>query len=70
MKWTTKKPTVEGVYWHRRNEKAKPRIVEIGNGELWGAKDKLYVYWMGSDQDAKLDTCDGEWLGPIQPEEK
>lgn len=60
--WTTEKPTTPGWYWWRRNNEA-PKVLEI---KEWGDG---YLDAHGVGLVWSVNNLDGEWQGPIVPEE-
>lgn len=57
MKWTKERPTVEGWYWYRDDNRAAQIV---GVGKRAGFMDGKVV---------ELDELSGEWAGPIPPPE-
>lgn len=62
MKWTAEKPTVSGYYWYRRDELDRPCILEA-----WCEGN--HVFFVGNAMAPALDKMDGQFLGPIHPQE-
>ena len=61
--WTRNQPTAKGFYWYRPvHYAAPPQILEIGSGmslpRIVLNTDRFY-----------LSQWDGEWLGPITPDD-
>lgn len=67
MIWTTVKPTKPGWYWWRVPHCAD-QIVEIILGGGRNSK-RLWVIRQGCGTTTRLDQIDGEWQGPLEPEE-
>jgi hypothetical protein len=66
MTWTTEKPNLVGVYWHRATPAAHSHPVKIYNvGTIF------YVWPVEDDARAnvtvQLEDCSGEWAGPMEP---
>lgn len=71
MKWSRIVPRVEGVYWWRENAKGKADVVKLIKRTVAGP---LWVEVVGreyaTEAHAVSSWAQGQWLGPIQPEEK
>lgn len=71
VKWTKTVPTVEGLYWWREDPKSKAEVLKLVKRTIAGP---LWVEVLGSDRVTEAHPvsswAQGQWLGPIQPEEK
>ena len=65
--WTTEKPSGPGWYWWREryNFEAVPEMAEV-----YSLRDKLRVKFHSRKLYLFVDKADGEWQGPIVPEEE
>jgi hypothetical protein len=64
MDWTTKKPTKEGFYWIRFEE----RFEHLGVVEITRIDGMLHIFFPGGDENYELVDCfDAEWYGPLEP---
>ena len=62
MNWTAEKPTISGIYLHRKNETDRVSAVEV-----W--YEGGYVFRVGTSTCELLADVDGQFLGPIHPQE-
>lgn len=63
LTWTSKKPTVPGTYWHRRNEHVEIMVIRAAKNHLWATGlDQCGLFSQGS-----LKAFDGDWAGPLEP---
>ena len=66
MSWTTERPKLIGVYWHRATPAAQSHPVKIYN-----VGTHFYVWPIEEDGRAnitvRLEDCSGEWAGPMMP---
>lgn len=54
-----------GFYWYLEANQP-PTIVEVAKEEFSNAPH-LYVYFVGTDCDAPLARCQGQFIGPLVP---
>ena len=62
QRWSKERPKEAGWYWYRND--SEPCILNIDWSEL---AERLYV---NCDGDDVLENYDGEWQGPITPNEE
>ena len=66
MSWTTERPKLVGVYWHRATPASLSHPVKI-----YSVGTLFYVWPIEEDARAgitvRLDVCSGEWAGPMVP---
>lgn len=63
MKWTSEKPTAPGWYFYREPNRNRSGVVHV-------TLDMNRLVWFTGDATAEyMDDCNGEWQGPISPEE-
>lgn len=62
MKWTSDKPTQDGLYWlySPKDFKEKVSIVKINI-------KRKFVYFLGWEVKELLNTIEGLWYGPLSP---
>lgn len=65
QRWSTQKPTVPGWYWWRWKGEVRAIQLAVLPGSTTG---KMYVKGGISVPINALD-CDGEWQGPLTPNE-
>ena len=77
MTWTTVKPTKAGWYWWKRADfpAEMVRIIEGDFHDLGPSQHGLFMFGFRDHPDEgviinycfRLDTCGGEWAGPLEP---
>lgn len=66
QRWTRSKPTEPGWYWWRDHVHGIPTMIEVeGDGS---DVEPLIVRWDCAD-DEPVEQMDGEWQGPLSPNE-
>lgn len=60
--WTRKKPTAAGFYWFKYDFTYIVEIVDVDG--------KLEVWFHGNEMQSPITYLDGEWLGPISPDDR
>ena len=67
MDWTTEKPTKEGFYWIRFEERDE-WSEHLGVVEIARIDELLHIFFPGGDENYELvDRFDAEWYGPLEP---
>jgi hypothetical protein len=66
MHWTLQKPTTPGLYWYRSQQNTAPQDFQTFKIEWDGRKHHWLAQTIGRGIVA-LDSCNGEWYGPIAP---
>ncbi|HYE75839.1 MAG TPA: hypothetical protein VEF04_21020 [Blastocatellia bacterium] len=64
-RWTTTKPTATGYYWFKAPRSIQPCVVQIT--QLYDLP--LEVFFIGNEKGFDLAKIDGQWQGPITPQE-
>ena len=63
LTWSTKKPTVPGLYWYWKSLGLRAYIVEVElEGDTLTVDDKNSDYCRGA-----VATIEGQWAGPLLP---
>ena len=62
LTWTTKKPTVPGLYWYRRSLGLRGMIVEV---EIQDGT--LTVIGENAECSGEVANIEGQWAGPLEP---
>jgi hypothetical protein len=67
--WSNEPPTETGYYWWRRDMHSRPVVVSV-MVRSWDRKEpEVHVQYFG-DKEGQLLWWNGEWQGPIAPQEE
>lgn len=64
MTWTTARPTKAGLYWYRGDDN-QPMVCKVE--EIF--RDCWWATFLDDPEGESLDRLQGEWQGPIEPDE-
>ena len=69
MNWTSEKPKEAGWYWYKTQDEDGESI-EIVQAHRSEANRIMYFYFVFDEVAYEENDMDGEWLGPISPDDK